>query len=710
MNYVGLDYFRLIAAFLIVAIHTSPLTSVSPTSDFILTRIIARVGVPFFFMITGFFLSSEFLDKGNTSSTKTRNQILKISKLYAIAILLYLPLNIYTGYFKANNISLKLLKDIIFNGTFYHLWYLPASILGIGLLYVITRFMKNKGIFIFVTILYVLGLLGDSYFGLVEKIKIIDTSYKIMFHLFDYTRNGIFMAPIFIYLGVLISSKEKHRKKSISTILIKLLISSVLLITEAFILQYHSLTRHDSMYVMLIPTMYFLFQLLLLVQGNANKNIRKIATLIYIIHPMCIIIVRGFAKFTNLELFFIQNSILHYLAVCMTSVIFSILFIILHSKRSIKNNFDKGRAWIEINLNHLRYNADYLRNTLRDGCQLMAVVKANAYGHGDIMVAHELNRVGVSTFAVATLAEGVHLRKKGIKGDILVLGYTHPNDFNQLVRYHLTQSMIDFEYSTLLNSYGKTINAHIKVDTGMHRLGEDCDNINHIKQMFHLENVKIKGIYSHLCVSDQLNKDDISYTEIQIENFYNLIHELIASGYNPGKLHIQSSYGVLNYPELKCDYARIGIALYGVLSSDYDKTKLSPDLLPVLSLKARLIMTKTIQKGQPISYGRQYIAPNNMLIGVVAMGYADGIPRNLTDGCVLINGKKVPIIGRICMDQFIVDLTQIPEASQDTIVTIIGQDGNDKISAEEIARKSGTITNELLSRLGNRLERIYLNA
>ena len=396
-------------------------------------------------------------------------------------------------------------------------------------------------------------------------------------------------------------------------------------------------------------------------------------------------------------------------AVCILSLTFGIFYVCALRYLKQDNPDIKGRAWTEINLNNLSNNVKEFRSILPENCKLMAVVKANAYGHGDIRISKELNKMGVFSFAVATLSEGVELRRNGIKGEILIFGYTHPQDFKLLVKYHLIQTVVDLEYARILNSYGRKLPVHIKIDTGMHRLGENYNNISGLETIFHLNNLIIQGTYTHLSAADSLTKEDTVFTKAQIEHFYKTVQALADNGYNPGKLHIQSSYGVLNYPDLSCDYARIGIALYGVLSSAYDKTRVSINLKPVLSVKARIVMTKTIEQGEPGSYGRTFMAPEERKIATVTIGYADGIPRNLEAGYVLVKGYRTPIIGRICMDQLMVDITDIPDVEPDDIVTVIGTDGTNQIRAEEIAGNSGTITNELLTRLGNRLKRIYIS-
>ncbi len=716
-NYDGLDYFRMIAAFLIVAIHTSPLTSINTTADFVFTRIIARVAVPFFFMVTGYFIISGFL-KDNSFRNPDKYSVKpdtapltkflkKTADLYGVAMLIYIPVNLYSGYFKQNNMFLRLLKDILFNGTMYHLWYLPAVITGVLFVYLLFKISKGTVLLLISIILYLAGLLGDSYYGLTASITILKNCYDFLFQLFDYTRNGIFYAPVFLVMGAFIarSGKPLSLKKCIAG----LIASSVLLFIEGLLLHAHNMQRHDSMYLFLIPNMYFLFQLLLHFKGNHYRSFRTLSMIIYIIHPFAIILVRGFAKVLGLEDFLIHNSLTHYLAVCLLSLVFGYFYVyaIRHIKQG--NPDIKGRAWIEINLNHLRHNVKEFQSILPKNCTLMAVVKANAYGHGDIRISKELNKIGVTSFAVATLSEGVQLRKNGVKGEILIFGYTHPQDFKLLVKYRLIQTVVDLEYAQILNRYGSKIKVHIKIDTGMHRLGENYNNISNLEAIFNLKNLVILGAYTHLSVSDSLTKEDTAFTKAQIEHFYKTVQNLIDFGYNPGKLHIQSSYGVLNYPELSCDYARVGIALYGVLSSACDKTRVSIDLKPVLSVKARIVMTKTIDKGDAVSYGRTFTASEERKIATVTIGYADGIPRNLEDGYILVNGYLAPIIGRICMDQLMIDITDIPVVEPDEIVTVIGINETNQIKAEEIASNSGTITNELLTRLGNRLKRIYIN-
>ncbi|EST51787.1 amino acid racemase [Brevibacillus panacihumi W25] len=351
-----------------------------------------------------------------------------------------------------------------------------------------------------------------------------------------------------------------------------------------------------------------------------------------------------------------------------------------------------------------------MQSILPSTCKFMAVVKANAYGHGDVQIAKELNRAGIFSFAVATLAEGVTLRKHGIKGDILILGYTHPKDIPSLKRYRLIQTVVDYSYAAMLEDIGEKIRVHVKVDTGMHRLGESYSHIDNLKAIFGCKHLLIEGIYTHLSAADSLRSSDVAYTRQQIGRFYDAINQISHSGYAIPRIHIQSSYGVLNYPELDCDYVRVGIALYGAYSHPQDQTKVSVDLLPVMAVKARVSAVKEIPAGDAVSYGRDYVASRPMKIAVVAIGYADGLPRNALDsqGQVLIHGHRAPIVGKICMDQLMIDVTDIPGVAQGDTVTIWGQDGTEQITAEQVAANSNTITNELVSRIGSRLERVYI--
>ena len=266
------------------------------------------------------------------------------------------------------------------------------------------------------------------------------------------------------------------------------------------------------------------------------------------------------------------------------------------------------------------------------------------------------------------------------------------------------QTLIDFKYAKALNRQKIAVKAHIKIDTGMNRLGVSFDNINEVKMIFSMKYIKVCGIYTHLCCADTLLPEDVEFSENQIDNFYYLIDKLKERGVQIPKVHIQSSYGLLNYPQLACDYVRIGIALYGVLSKSDKNTRVKLDLHPVLSLKARVVLIRSVSKQDTVSYGRSFQAKRDSLIAIVSIGYGDGVPRELScqKGGVLIRGQYAPIVGRICMDQLAVDITEIEDVSVGNVATLIGFDTID-ISAPNVAEHFDSISNELLCRMGTRL-------
>lgn len=369
-----------------------------------------------------------------------------------------------------------------------------------------------------------------------------------------------------------------------------------------------------------------------------------------------------------------------------------------------------GRAWIEIDKEALLQNVRVLRSLLPSRCNLMPAVKANAYGHGAAEVSKILSDAGVDAFCVACVSEGVELRKNKIGGTILILGYTDPDDFTLLYRYRLTQTVVDPEYAEKLCAFGKPLHVHIAVDTGMHRLGVRSEDIDGIVKIFGYKDLIIDGIFTHLCTDDTDMWPDVDYTSKQITSFFDVVDNIKARGISCPKIHLQSSYGLLNYPEVISDYARIGIALYGLLSTKSDTEGCGLDLRPVLSLKARIASVRDLTAGEAAGYGLAFTAGRKTKIAALSIGYADGVPRELScgKGCVLIGGKRCPVAGRICMDQMLVDVTDAPGASQGAAAVIIGTSGNESVSAAELAEKAGTISNEILSRLGARLERIVV--
>lgn len=367
------------------------------------------------------------------------------------------------------------------------------------------------------------------------------------------------------------------------------------------------------------------------------------------------------------------------------------------------NMFDCQRSWLEIDLSALRHNVKEICTMLSCPEQFMAVVKADAYGHGAVRISKELNRMGIHHFAVATLAEAIELRDSHIKGDILILGYTDPCHVKELRDYDLTQTVICEDYAKLLEKQKIDVKVHVAIDTGMHRLGES--DIKKVKAIYQSHYLHVTGLFSHLCVCDEPTKESQKYTYQQIEEFMTFIQNLKKEHYSIGKVHLLSSYGLLNYSTYSFDYVRMGILLYGVDSSLPKQSQLS--LKPVLSLKSKIILVRDIQSGDSIGYGRTFITSKPMKIATVPIGYADGLPRALSNrGKVIVRGQFAPIVGRICMDQMMIDVTDVENIQENDVVTIIGKNQVCQ-NVETIAMQTNTISNEILSRIGYRLPKIY---
>ena len=697
-NYKGIEIFRVVAAFLVIAIHTSPLTTYSQTADFIFTRVIARVAVPFFFMVTGFFV----LSKG----TDVRRFLKKTAIIYAASAALYLPINVYAGHLQSWDM-IDLVQQVFFEGTFYHLWYLPAAILGAWLTWMLMRRLSSGACLAAAAVLYLLGLLGDSYWGLVENVPVISSVYNALFALMGYTRGGLFFAPIFMWLG---AQLRYAKPRGAGFEIAGLIVSFALMLAEALNARAQGWQRHDSMYVLLPAVMYFLFALLSRWKGTVKMPLGSFSLLVYILHPAVIIVVRGAARVLGLWDIFVENSLGHYIAVCLGSAAASAVILWVWGRIRPQKVSDTSRAWVEIDSGALLDNARNLEGFMPESTHLMAVLKADAYGHGAVRSALELNKAGVNAFAVACCAEGVELRRAGVKGLILILGYTDVRDWRCLARYKLTQCGVDAQYVSELSAATRgKVDVHLKIDTGMHRLGEAWEHTDEIARCFELPHIRVTGMFTHLCVSDSLSGSDVDFTEQQLERFFSLADELERRGLNPGALHTQSSYGIVNYPEGRCAYGRAGVALYGVKSDEHDGVKAWPDLQPVLSLRARIGLVRDVPAGDSVGYGREFIAGRSSKIAVLPIGYGDGVFRCAMHGGaeVIVNGRRCPIVARICMDQLCLDVTDVPGVKRGDVATFIGRDGEEFISCEEFAAKCGTLTNEVLSRMGKRLPRVW---
>ncbi|MCL2426051.1 MAG: serine racemase VanT catalytic subunit [Oscillospiraceae bacterium] len=375
----------------------------------------------------------------------------------------------------------------------------------------------------------------------------------------------------------------------------------------------------------------------------------------------------------------------------------------------VDSPIERGRAWIEIDLDALSHNIADIRSKAPRDSEIMAIVKANAYGHGLDKIAERMVQEGINTFGVATINEGIQLRQSAPTGDILVFGRVHIDDVKLLSKYRLSQLVVDGAHAKFLSKCGHQLDVHIAIDTGMHRLGLDPSNFDEIESIFSYSNLSVKGLLTHFASADSFDDDDISFTHTQIKRFYTVVSKLKEKGYDVGKLHAQSSYAIYNYPELKCDYIRPGIMLYGVHSQS-DDTKITTNLRPVLSLRANIAQVKWIGIGESVSYSRIYTSDKPSKIATVCIGYADGVPRQMSgSGAVaIVKGQKVPIVGRICMDLLMLDVTDVGHVEAGDVITIIGKDGDSEIRCEDVAAISGTITNDVLTGLASRLPRIYV--
>lgn len=702
-QYGALDRFKVLAALLVVAIHTGPLTSVTAEGDFLLTHILARVAVPFFFLVTGYFLLPQYLWDRSMDVRPMRHFLGKVTVLYVGISLLYLPANFYAG--KLQDLSAgALVRAILLNGTFYHLWYLPGVLLGVLLLWGLGKRCSWKVLAGIALGLYLVGLLGDSWYGLVTGTPL-EAVYERLFSIASYTRNGLFFAPVFLLLGAWMKKEPKRPVTGWDGL--GLVLALMLLVAEGELLPLGGGSRHDSMYLSLLPVLYFLFRLLLAVPCPSSKFLRETAAWIYFLHPMGILVVRGAGKVTGLEAWLVENSVLHYLAVCGVSVLGAAVIAGLMLRRTLREQLGGSRAWIELDTGALGQNVKALTSLLPEGCQLMPAVKANGYGHGAVPVSRFLQAHGVRAFCVATAQEGVELRNNGITGELLVLGYTAPEDYPLLTRYRLTQTVVDLPFARRLDSYGKPIAVHVAVDTGMHRLGIRWEDTAQVLEVFRLKHLKVTGLFTHLCVSDWDTEEGRAYTRMQGQTMKALCDRVAQAGYSEVKVHMAASYGLLHYPEFCEDYARAGIALYGVLSSRTDLERCPVPLAPVLSLKARVVTVRTLQPGERAGYGLHYEAREEEQIAVLAIGYADGVPRALSWGVgeVLLCGHRAPIVGNICMDQMLVQVTGIPGVVQGSEAVLLGRSGTLELTVYDWAEQTHTITNEVLSRLGSRLER-----
>lgn len=370
-------------------------------------------------------------------------------------------------------------------------------------------------------------------------------------------------------------------------------------------------------------------------------------------------------------------------------------------------------TWLEIDLSAVAANVRALRAVVGEKRLLFAVVKANAYGHGAEIVGPAALAAGADRLAVATLGEAVALRRVGVVAPILLLGYTPGHLGEALVRRQLAATLFDGEtaraWSAVAEAAGARIPVHVKVDTGMHRLGippEDAPDL--LALLARLPGLECEGIYTHFSTADE---NDQRYARRQLQRFTGLLDYLREAGLRPRLAHAANSAAILSLPESHLDGVRAGIALYGLHPSP--EVSLPAGFRPVLSWKAQIAQVRCLAAGEPVSYGNTWTAPRPLTVAVLPVGYADGFPRSPVHwGSVLIQGRPAPIVGRVCMDMSVVDVTEIvgetPVAAGDEVV-LIGRQQGAVLSAEEIARRTQTINYEVTSRLMARLPRLAVH-
>lgn len=366
----------------------------------------------------------------------------------------------------------------------------------------------------------------------------------------------------------------------------------------------------------------------------------------------------------------------------------------------------KMRSWVEISKNTLINNYYIYKEHISKKMKIMAVIKADAYGHGDRKIGKMLSDLGISFFAVSNIDEAIHIREAGVEGQILILGYTPIDRASELISHDITQALLSEEYAKKIAALRLPIKCQFAIDTGMRRIGlnadylEKCENtIREYHKMLNLE-----GLFTHLCVAD--TPDQNSFTQRQIKAFENICNS-VADLELPFCHCMNSAGGLWHHSNISC-FARLGIILYG-LKPDYMNI-LPNGINPVLSWKSVVSMVKEVNPGDTIGYGRSFVAENKTRIATIPTGYADGYSRLLSNkGWVLINGAKAPIVGRICMDQMMVDITDIPNVQFDTEVVLIGKSGNEEITADDLANLYGTIGYEVVCGISKRVDRIYLD-
>lgn len=366
-----------------------------------------------------------------------------------------------------------------------------------------------------------------------------------------------------------------------------------------------------------------------------------------------------------------------------------------------------------IDLDAVCHNMEHMHRNLSAGTKMIGVIKVDGYGHGAVQIGHELEKLDyVFGYAVATAEEALILRHVGLKKPILILGYTFPYCYEDLIRHDIRPAVFREdtieELSACARRLEKTVKVHIKVDTGMTRVGikPNDDGLDFVEKVLRAEGVELEGMFTHFARADETDKTSAREQLKRIQDFMERVEEKF--GFRIPVKHCSNSAGLIELPEANMDVVRAGITLYGLWPSGQVPQDIV-NLQPVLSLKSHIVYLREVDAGVPISYGGTYVTPKKMRVATIPVGYGDGYPRGLSNkGYVLVHGRKAPILGRICMDQFMVSVDDIPQAQEGDEVTLIGTDGDMHITMEELGGLSGRFNYELACDLGKRIPRVYV--
>ena len=384
-------------------------------------------------------------------------------------------------------------------------------------------------------------------------------------------------------------------------------------------------------------------------------------------------------------------------------------------------------TFAEIHLGSFRQNLKSIKSLLDNHIKTMAVIKADAYGHGAIQCARAATEEQVDYIGVGIIQEGIELRESGINTPILILGGIYTNEVESLVKYNLSTSLSSSAIATSISEQAvranKIVSVHIKIDTGMGRLGVQPNEFAELlDQVSKFKNIKLEGVFTHLSSADE---EDPKRTHNQLSIFSNILKKLRESNYSKvfgindhTLFHIANTAGLIRFPESRFNLVRPGISLYGsfpspLISSKFDfltNEKGIEKLQPVMNWKTKIIQIHSLHKGAPLSYGGRYVTKNDAnLIATIPVGYADGLNRHLSNNMeLLVKGKRVKQVGTICMDMCLIDITNLPDVNTEDEVVIIGNQGNDQIKVEDLAARARTIPYEILCGVGKRVPRVYI--